>query len=80
MDKISTAYALAIQMQNDSYRPDEEPWLFAASVAKAFAKLHVEVALKEAKEIVAQDRLSWEGLSFNCENKILNAYPLENIK
>lgn len=46
----------------------------------AFAKLHVEAALKEASEDVDTEILCQHGYGMVDKNSILNAYPLENIK
>lgn len=45
---------------------------------KEFAKLHVEAALKEAKEVDKKNRELKPKL--NQRFSILNSYPLENIK
>lgn len=45
-----------------------------------FAKMHVEVALKEAIKVEVWEQRSYRGLSELEKDSILNAYPLENIK
>jgi hypothetical protein len=56
---------------------------FAIKLAKEFAKLHVEAALKEASEqATASNKAKFKG---DCnpqvdKDSILNAYPLTNIK
>lgn len=54
-----------------------------------FAKLHVEVALKEASEkveMIANENQDFRLQNCNCvdylidKNSILNVYPLENVK
>lgn len=51
-----------------------------AQRAIEFAKLHAQAALEKAKDEVAKDRLSYSGLDIDTEDRILNAYPLTNIK
>jgi hypothetical protein len=84
MKPIPTAYDLAIQMSNQKgYRPDEEPILFAAKLAREFAKLHCEAQQKTICEKVRMEELYIDDettIEIIDRKSIRTAYPLENIK
>lgn len=50
------------------------------SIAKAFAKMHVTEALKQASKYAEIEVLCQHGYGIIDKDSILNSYPLENIK
>ena len=69
MEKIPTVEEFLKQCK-ENLRPYSDEM-----VLKLFAKIHVEAALKAAEEEAANSDLNTGQL-----NRILNAYPLTNIK
>jgi hypothetical protein len=81
MEKIPTAEELAGHMYADgSYEELINPVKFAASVAIALSKLHVEAAIKACIED-APSGSSTDTVSYDDVVEALkDSYPLENIR
>lgn len=80
MSKIPTAEEFLKQVSpNDEFglRVDlENNKKHIYEIMRRFAKLHVEAALKE----VLNNTENWDDCKVIPVEKVLNAYPLENIK
>lgn len=76
-DKIPTASEWL-----ESFGADADDMFYKQSVEEAmieFAKLHVEIALKEANEVVIEND-DLQGDCYSRRYHMKDCYPLENIK
>ena len=84
MSKIPTAEEILELHYNMDRDEDGHPIYYdwsAKDAMIAFAKMHVEAALKETeKETIKYISKTSIELNMYNKNSILNAYPLENIK
>jgi hypothetical protein len=78
MGKILTAEEFLIINDDKDFRLSMSG-RYVSEMMIAFAKVHVEAALKEASEDVELETYGNFGNSVN-KDSILNAYPLTNIK
>jgi hypothetical protein len=76
MEKIPTAEEFMRTFTTG--KTEETPQEYVQDMLIAFAKLHVEAALKEAskKSKAKEGQIT----DYKLTNSILNSYPLENIK
>lgn len=74
-DKVPTAEELMQSQNGDDYTHWEE----IHAMLIAFAKMHTELALKEAAKI-ALNKQNPDTRKYVSKKSILNSYPLTNIK
>jgi hypothetical protein len=72
----------AFYEENGYYQSSTEPMIFACKVAKAYAELHRQEALKQASQKARKQHVCTGGASYYIVNKdsILNAYSKKNIR